>query len=94
MINYTIQTTSFSYFNKEWDTVLEVVAGPEGVGAVLYQVEPKKPQSKHIVTFWSTAFSNVEQRYSQIEEAPDVVLAFEKLRIYLVGKKFRVWLIM
>ena len=56
---------------------------------MLYQVEPNKPQSKHIVSFWSKAFSNVEQRYSQVEkEALGVVLACEKFRIYLVGKKF------
>ena len=89
MIKNTILTTSLSYFNKEWNTVLEEDAGPQGVGAVLYQVEPNKPQSKHIVSFWSKAFSNVEQRYSQVEkEALGVVLACEKFRIYLVGKKW------
>ena len=89
MIKNTILTTSLSYFNKEWDTVVEVDAGPEGVGAVFYQVEPNKPQSKHIVSFWSKALSNVEQRYSQVEkEALGVVVACEKFRIYLVGKKF------
>ena len=89
MIKSTILTTSLSYFNKEWDTVVEVDPGPEGVGAVLYQVEPNKPQSKHIVSFWSKAFSNVEQRYSQVEkEALGVVLACEKFRIYSLIKSF------
>ena len=74
----------------KWDTVLEVDASPEGVGAVLYQTEPSKPHSKHIVCFWSQAFSCVEERYSQVEkEALGVVLACEKFRIYLVGKKFK-----
>ena len=89
MVKNTILTTALSYFNKKWETVLEVDAGPEGAGAVLYQVEPDKPDSKHIVCFWSQAFSEVEQRYSQVEkEALGVVLACEKFRIYLVGKKF------
>jgi hypothetical protein len=61
MIKNTFLTNSSSYFNKELNTVLEVDAGPQGVGAVLYQVEPNIPQSKHILSFWSKAFSNVEQ---------------------------------
>ena len=89
MIKDTVVTTALSYFNTKWDTVLEVDAGPEGAGAVLYQVEPDKTNTKHIVSFWSQAFSSVEQRYSQVEkEALGVVLACEKFRIYLVGKKF------
>ena len=89
MIKDTVVTTALSYFNTKWDTVLEVDAGPEGAGAVLYQVEPDKTNTKHIVSFWSQACSSVEQRYSQVEkEALGVVLACEKFRIYLVGKKF------
>jgi hypothetical protein len=42
-----------------------------------------------VVSFWSKAFSDVEQRYSQVEkEALGVVLACKKFRIYLVIKKF------
>ena len=89
MVKDTVSTTALSYFNKDWDTVLEVDAGPEGAGAVLYQTEPGDVNSKHIVCFWSKSFSDVEMRYSQVEkEALGVVLACEKFRLYLVGKKF------
>jgi hypothetical protein len=41
------------------------------------------------IGFWSKAFSNVEQRYSQVEkEALGVVLACKKFIVFLVGKKF------
>ena len=90
LVKDAVLTTALSYFEVNWDTVLEVDASPDGVGAVLYQTEPGKPLNKHIVSFWSKAFSNVEQRYSQVEkEALGVVLACEKFRIYLVGKKFK-----
>jgi hypothetical protein len=60
-----------------------------GAGAVLYQEDPNNKDFKKVIMFWSLSFSDIECRYSQIEkEALAIVLACEKFRIYLVGKKF------
>jgi hypothetical protein len=51
LVKDAVLTTALSYFEVNWDTVLEVDASPDGVGAVLYQTEPGKPLNKHIVSF-------------------------------------------
>ena len=85
----SILTEALSYFNKNWHTVLEVDASPVGAGAVLYQVDPYNEKNKKIVRFWSKSFSDVEQRYAQVEkEAYAIVLACEKFKYYLIGNKF------
>jgi hypothetical protein len=77
------------YFNKDWITYLEVDASPVGTGAVLFQDNPKDKEDKKIIMFWIQSFTDIEERYSQVEkEALAIVLGCERFKTYLVGKPF------
>ena len=82
---------ALGYFNINWHTMLTVDASPSGVAAILTQSNPVNVEEKRVISFWSKALSEVEQRYSQVEkEALAVVLACEKYRMYLVGAEFEI----
>ena len=88
-VKTTIIENALGYFNKDWTTYLEVDASPVGTGAVLFQEDPQDSEDKKIIMFWSQSFTDIEERYSQIEkEALAIVLGCEKFKIYLVGKPF------
>ena len=78
-----------AFFDRTWNTVLEVDASPVGAASVLYQVNPHNREEKHVIAYWSQGFSDIEKKYSQVEkEALALTLACEKHRIYLVGSTF------
>ena len=91
-VKESVLKVSLAFYNCKWDTCLEVDASPVGVGAVLFQVNPKDKEEKKIIAFWSQKLSDVESRYSQYEkEALAVTLAVEKFRVYLIGRIFKLY---
>ena len=80
-----------AYFRKDWSTELEVDAGPDGLGAVIVQYNPKEREERHIICFASRLLSEAERRYSQCEkEALAIVWACERFWLYVLGKSFTV----
>jgi len=79
-----------AYFNKEWNTELEVDAGPEGLGSILKQYDPTNPvMERAFVTFKSRTLTADERKLSQVEkEALAAVCGAEANWIYLMGKPF------
>lgn len=68
-----------------------VDASPVDLAVVLAQVNPLDYKDKKVICFQSRLLTEVERRYSQVEkEALAVVWACERLRLYLIGQKFRV----
>ena len=62
---------------------------PVGLGAVLIQ---KQQGGKRAICFASKSLSEVEKRYSQTEkEALAVVLACERVHVYLCGFEFELY---
>ena len=88
-VKAAISTKCMAYFNKDWCTEVEVDASPCGLGAVIYQYNPKDKSQRFYVCFASRLLSEVERRYSQCEkEALAVVWACERFWLYLFGKRF------
>ena len=90
-LKQAITTKCVGYFNKEWKSILTVDASPVSLGAVLLQYNPKDPTQRHMVCCVSRMLTDVERRYSQCEkEALGVVWGFERLWMYLLGRKFTI----
>ena len=88
-LKHNIIAKALGYFDKEWDTILEVDASPIGVAAILCQINPNDRLDRKIIACWSQRFTETETRYSQVEkEALGVVLSCERFRMYLIGAKF------
>jgi hypothetical protein len=68
LIKESVCEKALGYFNKHWNTCLEVDASPVGAAAVLYQEDPNNKDNKNVIMFWSHSFSDIECRYSQIEK--------------------------
>jgi hypothetical protein len=84
-----ILTKCLAYFNKEWHTEVIVDAGPEGLGAVLVQINPSDKLDRKVVCFASRLLTDVERRYSQCEkEGIAAVWGCERYWMYLFGKPF------
>ena len=84
-----IKTYCMAYFNTKWHTELTVDASPDGLSAVLAQINPEDPEDRRFVVFASRQLTDVERRYSQCEkEALAAVWGCERLWVYLFGKKF------
>jgi len=89
-IKAAISTKCMAYFNKNWDTELEVDAGPTGLGAVLVQYNPENRDDRRMIANASRMLTDVERRYSQCEkEALAAVWGPEKFWVYMFGKKFK-----
>jgi len=87
-VKESISTRAMAFFNKEWETELEVDAGPEGLGAVLTQYYHDQ---RRIVAFASRLLSTTERKYSQVEkEALAIVWGCERFWLYVIGKRFKV----
>ena len=89
MVKRSISEKAMAYFNKDWNTELEVDAGPEALGAVLKQYNPKNGDERSIVTFKSRLLTADERKLSQVEkEALSAVWGAETNWLYLMGKRF------
>ena len=89
LIKQKLTTEAMGYFDPTWRTELTTDAGPTGIGAVLAQHDPKDPSKRRIILYASRALSEVERKYSQVErEALATVWACERLKFYLIGKEF------
>jgi hypothetical protein len=44
------------------------VQSDASTGAVLFQENPKDKEDKKIIMFWSQSFTDIEERYSQVEK--------------------------
>ncbi|XP_058817909.1 uncharacterized protein K02A2.6-like [Topomyia yanbarensis] len=76
------------FFDKKDKTKLIVDASPEGLGAVLLQVN--EDGQHRIIAFASKALSELEQKYFQTErEALAIVWGVERFSLYLLGTKFQ-----
>lgn len=76
------------FYNKDHLTILFTDAGPKGLGAVLTQCK-SDGDLLHVICCASRALTPTEQRYpQQHREALAIVWAIERLRFYLMGKKF------
>ena len=83
---------SIRQYDITWRTGLTVDASPVGISGVLTQTNPNNPKETGIVTCISRILSDTEKRYSQIEkEALAPVWAMERLSIYLLGHKFKLF---
>lgn len=83
---------SVGYYNLNWETSITVDASPVGISAVLTQQNPSNPDDKKIIICVSRKLSDTERRYSQIErEALAVVWGVERLNLYLLGKRFKIY---
>lgn len=89
-VKESISTKCIAYFNKDWETELEVDAGPEGLGSILKQYNPdNKDMERAYVTFKSRLYTENERKMSQVEkEALGCVWGPEANWIYLIGKHF------
>ena len=88
-LKQALSTEAMGFFNKDWITELRTDASPTGLGAVLSQVDPSDETNRKLVLFASRSLSPIERKYAQVErEALRVVWAFERLKLYLIGKEF------
>ena len=80
------------YFKLDWDTQVHCDASVKGLGAWLTQSNPKNPEKNALIYCISRALTPSEQNYSQIElEALVLPWTFERLDLYLIGRKFVVY---
>ena len=78
-----------AYFDPSKETELITDASPIGLSAILMQ-KLSASGDRRVVAYVSRALSPVERRFSQTEkEALAIVLAIEKLHIYLYGSHFK-----
>ena len=91
-IKQRLTTEAMGYFDPLWCTELTTDASPTGLGAVLAQHDPNDPLNRKIILYASRSLTAVERKYSQVErEALAVVWACERLRFYLIGKEFELF---
>ena len=84
-----VRCNAMSFFDMNKRTKLVVDASPIGAGALLSQYELSNPKEEDLNAAASRKFSEIEQRYSQVErESLAIVWACEKFCIYLIGCKF------
>ncbi len=88
-IKNNLTNEAMVYFDPKWETELAVDASPDGLGAVLAQINPENRNDKRIISYASRLCNETERRYSQIDkEALALVWGIEKFHLYLYGKDF------
>ena len=89
LIKSALTSDAMGYFDETWDTELTTDASPTGLGAVMAQKDPNDCKARKIILYTSRSLTPVERKYSQVErEALAVVWACERLKLYLIGKPF------
>ena len=79
-------TKALAYFRNDCKTRIVADAGPEGLGAVLLQLQGEEWRA---VSYASRNLSDVERHYAQTEkEALALVWACERFNIYVSGREF------
>ena len=79
-------TKALVYIRNDCKTRIVADAGPEGLGAVLLQLQDEECR---VVSYASTNLSNVERRYAQTEkEALALVWACKQYNSYVSGREF------
>lgn len=77
---------TLGYYNPADKTQVIADASPNGLGAVLVQIDRKGPR---VIAFGNKSLTDCEKRYCQTEkEALALVWAVEHFKIYLFGKEF------
>ena len=77
---------ALAYFRNECKTRIVADAGPEGLGAVLLQLQGEEWRA---VSYASRNLTEVERRYAQTEkEALALVWACERFNLYVYGREF------
>ena len=80
------QATTLAYFRGDCNTRIIADAGPQGLAAVLTQLQDGEWRA---ISYASRNLTEVERRYSQTEkEALALVWACERFNIYVYGRKF------
>ena len=80
------QATTLAYFRGDCNTRIIADAGPQGLGAVLTQLQDGEWRA---ISYASRNLTEVERRYSQTEkEALALVWACDRFNIYVYGRKF------
>jgi phospholipid-translocating ATPase len=75
-----------AYFRNECKTRIVADAGPEGLGAVLLQLQGEEWRA---VSYASKNLAEVERRYAQTEKgALALVWACERFNLYVYGREF------
>ena len=88
-IKKSLSSKCLAFFDKTWLTEVIVDASPQGLVAVLMQINPNDKNERRVVCFASRFLTDVETRYSQCEkEAIAAVWGCERYCTYLFGKKF------
>ena len=83
--------TTMAYFDPEKNTELYTDASNVGLEAIICQHDPGSNQRK-IIAYASRSLTDVEKRYSTTEkEAPAIVYATDKFRLYLFGHHFTLY---
>ena len=76
---------ALTYFRNDCETRIVADAGPEGIEAVLLQLQGDQWRA---VSYASQNLSDVERRYAQMEEALALVWACERFNMYVYGREF------
>ena len=80
----------FLIYNPKLETELHTDASREGYGAILKQ-KSIEAQQLHPVHYMSRKTTSAEKNYSSYElEVLALIMALKKLRIYLLGIKFKI----
>ena len=80
------QATTLAYFRGDCNTCIIAVASPQGLGAVLTQLQDGEWRA---ISYASRNLTEVKRRYIQTEkEALALVWACERFNIYVYGRKF------
>ena len=60
-------SVTLNYFNPTLETKIQVDASRKALGAALIQIDPKQPNTKHIISFASKSLTKTETHYVNIE---------------------------
>ncbi|XP_055622495.1 uncharacterized protein K02A2.6-like [Toxorhynchites rutilus septentrionalis] len=81
--------SNLGFYKVEDRTAVVADASPQGLGAILLQINDENVQ--RVISFASKSLTETERRYCQTEkEALAVVWSVERFQYYLLGRKFNI----